>query len=145
MDKPSGRLPSLDGLRGVAALIVVVHHTLLTVPSLSVAYFLDGPAAVRGSKAWWLSWTPLHLIWAGGEAVIVFFVLSGFVLALPYVNQVLADTLDEDGGVIGSEHDGDGLIVIFDVAVSRSGRVEADVNVTSQCGGGWAGRAAARR
>jgi hypothetical protein len=58
---------------------------------------------------------------------------------------VLADTLDEDGGVIGSEHDGDGLIVIFDVAVSRSGRVEADVNVTSQCGGGWAGRAAARR
>ena len=30
--------------------------------------------------------TPLHLIWAGGEAVFVFFVLSGFVLALPSVS-----------------------------------------------------------
>lgn len=28
-------------------------------------------------------YTPLHLLWAGGEAVLVFFVLSGLVLALP--------------------------------------------------------------
>jgi peptidoglycan/LPS O-acetylase OafA/YrhL len=31
-----------------------------------------------------LQFTPLHLLWAGYEAVLLFFVLSGFVLALPY-------------------------------------------------------------
>jgi len=36
--------------------------------------------AESGSLAWWLTDTPLHLLWAGGEAVIVFFVLSGLVL-----------------------------------------------------------------
>jgi peptidoglycan/LPS O-acetylase OafA/YrhL len=30
-----------------------------------------------------LTYTPLHILWAGPEAVIVFFVLSGFVLSLP--------------------------------------------------------------
>ena len=35
--------------------------------------------------------------------------------------QLLPDTLDEDGGVIGGEHDGDGLILISDVAVQGSG------------------------
>ena len=57
---------------------------------------------------------------------------------------VLADTFDEDGGVIGREHDGDGLVVIFGVAVSGFGRVEADVTVMSRCGGGLAVRAGAR-
>ena len=28
-----------------------------------------------------MTYTPLHLLWAGGEAVFVFFVLSGYVLA----------------------------------------------------------------
>lgn len=31
--------------------------------------------------------TPLHLVWAGHEAVILFFILSGFVLSLPYYNK----------------------------------------------------------
>lgn len=57
---------------------------------------------------------------------------------------VLADMFDEDGGVIGREHDGDGLVVIFGVAVSGFGRVEADVIVMSRCGGGLAVRAGAR-
>lgn len=34
---------------------------------------------------WWITFTPLHLLWAGKEAVYVFFVLSGFVLALPFI------------------------------------------------------------
>jgi peptidoglycan/LPS O-acetylase OafA/YrhL len=33
-----------------------------------------------------LTYTPLHLLWDGQEAVILFFVLSGFVLALPTFN-----------------------------------------------------------
>jgi len=75
------RIPSLDGLRGVAALVVVVHHTLLVTPLFSGAYFGDSARGV----AWWMTHTPLHLLWAGDEAVLVFFVLSGLVLTLPVV------------------------------------------------------------
>lgn len=81
---PSGssrRLASLDGLRGIAAVIVIVHHAFLTVPALADPY-LDPRATEVGSAAWWLTYTPAHLIWAGTEAVFVFFVLSGLVLAL---------------------------------------------------------------
>ncbi|WP_123293603.1 acyltransferase [Curtobacterium sp. PhB78] len=80
---PHGRIDSLLGLRGLAALIVVVHHCMLRFPALTAVY--DDPVAVAqvGSPTWWLVHTPLHLFWAGGEAVFVFFVLSGFVLTLP--------------------------------------------------------------
>lgn len=77
----SRRLASLDGLRGIAAVIVLVHHAFLTVPVLADPY-LDPRATEVGSAAWWLTYTPAHLIWAGTEAVFVFFVLSGLVLAL---------------------------------------------------------------
>nr|WP_281372190.1 acyltransferase [Modestobacter versicolor] len=77
------RLVALDGLRGIAALVVVVHHALLTWQVLAAQYFVDN----RGSGSWWLTFTPLHLIWAGTEAVMVFFVLSGLVLALPFLER----------------------------------------------------------
>ncbi|GAA1802700.1 acyltransferase [Luedemannella flava] len=69
----------MDGLRGLAALVVVAHHALLTQPSLYAAN------ARGGAAAWWLTYTPLHLVWAGREAVFLFFVLSGFVLTLPFL------------------------------------------------------------
>ena len=73
------RLHVLDSLRGLAAVTVMVHHYLLTFP----AFF---PYGQPGSSAMALlmQFSPLHLIWAGYEAVLLFFVLSGFVLALPY-------------------------------------------------------------
>lgn len=78
------RLRSLDGLRGVAAVVVVIHHSLLTFPSLADAYY----ATADGNPvAWVLSYTPLHAFWAGTEAVYLFFVLSGIVLVLPVVRQ----------------------------------------------------------
>lgn len=73
------RYRSLDGLRGVAALVVVFHHSLLTIPSIA-----EYPGVPKiGSLVWWLEVSPLKLFSAGAEAVLVFFVLSGFVLVLP--------------------------------------------------------------
>ncbi|MGN6610892.1 MAG: acyltransferase family protein [Angustibacter sp.] len=77
------RLPALDGLRGVAAFVVLVHHALLTVPVLAAPYYSGRPPAGEQRLAWMLVSTPVHLVWAGTEAVFVFFVLSGLVLTLP--------------------------------------------------------------
>ena len=77
------RLASLDGLRGVAALAVLVCHTLLTVPRLGELAYHSG-TSTPGTWEWWLVETPLHVLWEGTGAVYVFFVLSGFVLALPF-------------------------------------------------------------
>ncbi len=75
------RFRSLDGLRGIAALIVVFHHSLLTSPTLARAYGGPKLGQLHGFD-WALTYTPLHLVWGGPEAVYVFFVLSGFVLTL---------------------------------------------------------------
>ncbi|RFU49229.1 acyltransferase [Paraburkholderia sp. DHOC27] len=63
MDHES-RYAQLDALRGVAALTVVFSHFTLLTPLLGLRH------------------TPLRLICGGHEAVILFFVLSGFVLTL---------------------------------------------------------------
>ena len=79
----SSRLHSLDGLRGAAALVVLVHHSLLLFPSLATVYFPRSGGPQPGAWGWLLSYTPLHLVWAGTESVYLFFVLSGLVLVLP--------------------------------------------------------------
>lgn len=66
----NGRYDELDSLRGLAAASVVIFHILLVMPNV---YFIQ---IVNN--------TPLHIVWSGHEAVILFFVLSGYVLSLPY-------------------------------------------------------------
>jgi peptidoglycan/LPS O-acetylase OafA/YrhL len=71
------RVASLDGLRGVAALVVVLSHVVMaSAPTLSNGLVDGSPPGVSGL---FLS-TPLTVVWAGPEFVIVFFVLSGYVL-----------------------------------------------------------------
>ena len=79
-----GRVPSLDGLRGLAALVVLAHHVALAWPSISDAYLRpDLPGPAPWSTSWWLTSTPAHLLIAGPEAVLVFFVISGIALTIP--------------------------------------------------------------
>ncbi len=78
VDGARSRLTSLDGLRGVAALIVVFHHSLLTITALSIHY--SESTAGPHTQYWWLLFSPAHILWGGTEAVYLFFVLSGIVL-----------------------------------------------------------------
>lgn len=81
---PTGkRLRALDGLRGLAAVVVLLHHALLLVPELAANYYVENTQSDAGKIGWWLTYTPLHLVWEGTAAVYVFFILSGLVLALP--------------------------------------------------------------
>jgi peptidoglycan/LPS O-acetylase OafA/YrhL len=73
-----GRYEELDSLRGLAALAVVAHHCLLVFPAVARDTHAGPPSLLAVFK-----YSPLHIAWAGREAVFLFFVLSGFVLALP--------------------------------------------------------------
>lgn len=66
-------------------MVVLIHHCCLVSPALVSAVESRGQGPMA-SWLWWMTYTPVHLIWAGKEAVYVFFILSGFVLALPVVN-----------------------------------------------------------
>jgi peptidoglycan/LPS O-acetylase OafA/YrhL len=78
------RLVSLDGLRGVAAVVVLLHHLALTFPQIANTYLrADIAPPPGGSLAWWFTSTPAQLLIAGPEAVAVFFVISGLALTLP--------------------------------------------------------------
>lgn len=62
----SRRISELDSIRGLAALSVVLCQILNIFPPLPKI----------------LSYTPIRIFW---EAVVLFFVLSGFVLSIPFI------------------------------------------------------------
>jgi peptidoglycan/LPS O-acetylase OafA/YrhL len=65
----STRISALDSLRGIAATAVVFAHV----------------HGVLFEHHIFLDLTPLNIIWNGGAAVVLFFVLSGFVLSAPFL------------------------------------------------------------
>ncbi|HEX9228577.1 MAG TPA: acyltransferase [Arthrobacter sp.] len=77
------RVTQLDGLRGIAALVVVACHVMSTLPGIGNAVNGDRAAELTTAESWAV-YSPLHVLWNGTPAVHVFFVLSGFVLVLPF-------------------------------------------------------------
>lgn len=77
---PSGRLEPLDALRGIAAFAVSLGH---------LSGLLTGVAATTFAVA---SLTPLAAFWRGDHAVLFFFMLSGFVLAIPFFKGPVSPT-----------------------------------------------------
>lgn len=67
------RYLELDSMRGLASLTVFFSHFVM-------GNVFTGPVCKI------LRMSPVHIIWDGSSAVPFFFVLSGFVLALPYIN-----------------------------------------------------------
>jgi peptidoglycan/LPS O-acetylase OafA/YrhL len=81
---------NLDGLRGVAALVVVLcHYSNGFLPSLQGA--VGAAHHTRADKI--IATTPLHLFLAGNFAVCLFFVLSGFVLSIKFFHTKSVDAL----------------------------------------------------
>lgn len=73
------KLAYLEGLRGVAALVVVFHHlVLMFYPALNF-----GEETNSISK--FFATTPLNIFYNGDFAVCLFFVLSGYVLSYKYI------------------------------------------------------------
>lgn len=73
------RIRALDGLRGFAAVVVVLHHVLL-VDNWFADALVKFDALPSDDWKGLLYYSPLHIFFAGTEAVLVFFMLSGIVL-----------------------------------------------------------------
>jgi len=78
MAEASKKLVPLEGLRGIAAAIVVLYHLVLAFTAKGAGY------VPQGHGGWDVILQFILGLLNGGAAVAVFFVLSGFILSLPF-------------------------------------------------------------
>ena len=78
----AGRQEHLDGLRGLAASVVVLCHFIWALFPFGT---MGGTSPQHGGWEAVLLYPPLGLLVAGHFAVCLFFLLSGYVLALPFL------------------------------------------------------------
>ncbi len=83
---PTSRFEHLDGLRGLAATVVLVSHGVI---ALDFALFTGRVEHSHGAWDVGLSGAPFSIVSAGDFAVCVFFVLSGFVLTHAFSRALL--------------------------------------------------------
>jgi peptidoglycan/LPS O-acetylase OafA/YrhL len=76
-----GRLDYLDSIRGIAALVVVLHHCWLGTAPASFSSHNSLASITLASVTSILLYGLNRFFASGRSAVIIFFVLSGFVLA----------------------------------------------------------------
>jgi peptidoglycan/LPS O-acetylase OafA/YrhL len=79
--RAGGRYSHLDGLRGCAALVVMLHHCINT---FDLAITTGHARHAYGRLDALISGLPFLLVNAGNFSVCIFFTLSGFVLALAF-------------------------------------------------------------
>ena len=80
-DTEGGKLSSLEGLRGIASFIVVIDHYIL---AFFPAMFFPLKYAFHYPIEKVIASTPLSILYNGDLAVVIFFVLSGFVLSFKF-------------------------------------------------------------
>lgn len=78
------KLGYLEGIRGIAAIIVVLHHYILAFyPAMSSAI----ESQIHNETSYFeevMAQIPLNIFYNGGFAVCIFFILSGYVLSNKY-------------------------------------------------------------
>jgi peptidoglycan/LPS O-acetylase OafA/YrhL len=82
-DSESTRKTYLEGLRGLAALVVFFHHFITLFYPEAISYTTETPHTHSRVMAW-LRESPLRGLYDGNFAVCVFFVLSGYVLTVTF-------------------------------------------------------------
>lgn len=75
------KLIYLEGLRGIAAFIVVISHFIQV---FYPAMLESNPTLVHNSFETWISDSPINFLYNGNFAVYIFFILSGYVLSIKY-------------------------------------------------------------
>lgn len=84
-DKKSNRFMELEGLRGLAAIVVVVYHAMIMYyPGIAYGHNANLAPVQNMRFEDNLYGNPLNVFLSGGFAVAIFFVLSGFVLSIGF-------------------------------------------------------------